>query len=411
MAHARRGLCLCALLAFVSLSGCVDFPPDYNVCLSCEQGIEAGAGDELDVTVERSDLEIRVAEDGSARWRVRADLSGGNVSELADDPDRVDRIADRAVTDRVRIDLITQYAAHGGDVRNVSAHLEDRRLVITFSVPSFGYRSAHGVTVVDTFHAKGERPPSYRLGTDRIVVRGPPGTVVTSDPSGAAITGDGDAVTWEGAGTRVSGETYLVLGDDRGLATRSATSLAVGADVARWLIPDLYVAIPGSIAFLVVGVVGTQWRARGRVEWDGLTKTVLAEQTRLLATIFTWSGMGIVVLAGSAVAVAAGDLGGVGRGLVWTFVTKWPVVPVVLFGFLGWDVGRDGRFREQLLLAIVLVPFAMVAPWVATPVPPGFRSPVGMELTYHAAVVLTVGLGGGAFYVGHRIAGESLADR
>lgn len=411
MTRARRGLCLCALLAFVLLTGCVDFPPDYNVCLSCEQGIEAGAGDELDVTVERSDLEIRVAEDGSARWRVRADLSGGNVSELADDPDRVDRIADRAVTDRVRIDLITQYASHGGNVRNVSGNLEDRRMVITFTVPSFGHRSAHGVTVVDTFHAKGEGPPSYRLGTDRVVVRGPPGTVVTNDPPGAAIASDGGAAIWEGTETRVSGETYLVFGNDRGLATRSATDVAVGVDVARWLIPHLYVAIPGSVAFLVVGVVGTQWRARRRVEWDGLTKTIVAEQKQLLATIFTWSGIGIVVLAGSAVAVAAGDVGGVGRGLVWTLLTKLPVVPVVLFGFLGWDVGRDGGFREKLLLAIVLVPFAMAAPWVAAPAPPGYQSPVGMELTYHAAVVLTMGFGGGAFYVGQWIAGESLADR
>lgn len=406
MTRPRRALCLAALLGILLLSGCVDYPPIFEVCLSCESGIEGVATDEeLNVTVERSDLEVRVREDGSARWRVRADLAGSNVSDLADDPGRVDRLAERTASGHLRIGVISHYAVHGGDVRDVSARLDDRTLTVTYTVPSFGYRSLDGVVLVDAFHLKGRSQPAWRLGTDRLVVRGPPGTVLANDPPDGTVTDDRRAVVWEGDGTRVSQDTYLVFGDGGGVRTRAAAEAAVSLDVARWLVPKMKPAVHGSFLFLVAATIARRRRARGRVVGDSPVGTTLADLGGVLRAVATRGGVAVLALAAGLVSLAVVDVAGVGREFVLTLFTAVPLVPVALFGLLGRETVRDGRYDDLLVLTVVAAPVVMVAPWAATSGGSATSTTqLGLMLLYYAALGLTAVVGVAWPFLGDRFA-------
>lgn len=407
----RRHLGLAVFLGLVLLSGCVDYPPDYNVCLSCEQGIEAATEDELSVTVERSSLEIRMSDDGRSHWRVQAHLSGENVSTLADDPARVDRIADRAVTGQTKIGGITQYAAHGGNVRNVSARMENQTLVITFTVPSVGYSTAGGIVLVDQFHAKGGKPVSYKLGADRVVVRGPSETVVTNEPTGATTTSDRQAFIWERDDGRMHAETYIVFGTDQQWTTQAVTYLAISANVVTWVVQKLASAIPGSLLLFAVAMGALLHYKRKRIKWERVTSPGLDDAKHIVAAIPVWNWAGTALFVCGTIALAVGNVGGIGRSLVWTLFTMSLLVPVSLFGLLGWDAGRDGRHRWRLLFAIALVPLVMVTPSVADPISAGATIQPRSGLVYLLGIGLMVPLGLAAFYVGNQFIAESASKR
>lgn len=384
-----RLLATVSVLLLIAMSGCVEVGSADYVCLSCETGIEETAADDVDLWVERSDLEIRVHENGSARWRVRADLSGENLSKLAAERERPERLARRAVADSIFLGITSANSLHGGDVRNVTAAFENGTLQITFVVPDMGRRSISGVVLVDQFHVNGEKPAKYSLGTDRVVVRGPPGTVVANDPRSGSTTADHSAIVWEGSGSKVSGETYIVFGPDQEIGTRLAAYAAIATDVAHWLAPRFQSGAIGGFTMLLVAfaLLGLA-TSRDQEDTQTASESVLGPKPPYQVV-----GIVLVVLGSiAAIGLAVSDAGGSGRDIVRVLFVFPPIVPVVLFLVLGADLVRGGRWRRLLLLAIFLAPLIMVTPTAATPSPSG-PSSVGSPLTFWIGFAIAVVLG------------------
>lgn len=106
----RHGYALIALIVLVFLAGCVDYPPAWSVCLTCEEGIEGAATDGPNVSVSQSELFIQVREDGNGHWTVRSELTGPGVEALRSDSALVERFAGgRLRTRLVTLQLRTRY--------------------------------------------------------------------------------------------------------------------------------------------------------------------------------------------------------------------------------------------------------------------------------------------------------------
>lgn len=393
----RRRLATLAVLCLVALSGCVDFPPEHVVCLSCEQGIEAAIDEDRSISVERSHLEIRVREDGSARWHVRADLAGKNVSELTAEQDRIDRVADAAVTDELRIDQISRVAVHEGAARNVSARAGNATLEITFTVPDAGRESVGGVLLVEQFHSAGGEPSAYQLGTDRVVVRGPPGTVVANDPPGGTVTEEENAVVWKRTDGKLDAETYVAFAPDRRPTTRAAVAGTVAVRSMQWLVPKLRIAVPGSILLGTVTVAAVVSVRRRRSTGDEANS-----EDGVFGPPAPLGGIGVAIVAiGSVGAIVAAtvDVGGFARGTIEQLFTWPPIVPLLVFGLLGWDSGRGSRWRRPLLVAILLLPFVAATPSIARPETVWFDG----ELLggFWLSILATLVLGPVSFWIGY----------
>lgn len=391
----RRTLALLVVLAIILLAGCVDYPPGHYACLTCERGIEAAAEDEYDVSVTGSELRIRVREDGSARWTIWSTLEGADIETLRSDPEALDRFAAASVTDSVG-NVAEDYAIHRGDVENVTARMDGETIIITFIVPDVADRNSGGIVLVDYFNTRGNAPESYSLGTDRIRLHGPSGTVVTKGPPAGTRTDDDAAVVWTDEREGISGTTYVGFGPDRNAMTKAKTEASVAADMAGWVVPGtLQIAIlPALVTFFLVYVLWFFHRHRSDA------KTTTADDRRLRpprselltdGTILAAGIAGLLAITYTGIGTRAVDLGL--QLLVWP-----PVVPFALLGLFGYTIGRFGRLSRLCAYTIVGWPIVLGAGFASTP--PGPPSADRLWLLVLTLIFVLVGLPG--FYAGYR---------
>lgn len=194
-------------------------PPPESVCGLCTD-------DALDGGVERSEVVVRLQDDGSANWTVRAELDGSTAAELgaATAAERRDRVRDE-LTRRTVVD----------EVASLETRVADRTLVATFTSAHFAHRGLAGVVVADGLFPSTDRA-DVAVHADRLALHGPDGTAPTVVPDGAA-TADG-AVVWTGHAD-LGSETYVAFGADRGLLATGTSHLAVGAETLGRYLPGL----------------------------------------------------------------------------------------------------------------------------------------------------------------------------
>jgi len=212
-----------ALLVVVVLSGLlaagVATPagastPATPLCPVCGHTFEYAAEDEgVTVSTVDSEVEIALAENGSAHWTARTRVEGGTSERL--NGSRLDRAVETAF-DHWRLDL---------DPENVSAERSGRTVVVTFETPGFAERR-HGVLVVDTLY-RPDWGASAHANAEPFVLRGPDGSTVTASPGDATV--DGRTLTWHD--DYLPGSTLVAFGAGNGLGAHVATWLAL-ADLA-----------------------------------------------------------------------------------------------------------------------------------------------------------------------------------
>ncbi|WP_435345585.1 hypothetical protein [Haloarchaeobius sp. HRN-SO-5] len=226
---------LSLLLLASTTAPVVAAPPPESVCGLCD-------GDAFDGAVERSEVDVQVRDDGSARWTVRATLDERTATELRDDPDRR-QLVRRGLTRRSVVE----------EVRSLDTRVEGRDLVATFTVPGFAHRGAGGVLVVDGFFPSNQYA-SVTVHADRLTVSGPGGTAPTLVPE-TARAADG-AVVWEGGTTDLGSETYLAFAGDGGVVATVTSYAVVGSEV---LAADAAAVLPvaaGPVAVFAVALAG-----------------------------------------------------------------------------------------------------------------------------------------------------------
>lgn len=388
-----------ALAALVLTTGCVDFPPDPTICVTCELGVESATADRYNVSVGHSELHIRVRENGTARWTVRSNLTGPDVDAFQSDPERVDWLADRAVTGSVDVEGITHLGVHGGSVENVSARMTGDTLVVSFTVAGFAERGFGNVLLVDYFHTEAQAPASYSLGTDRLVVRGPPGTVVTNRPPTGVVTDGGQTVTWHPSDARVQGTTYVAFGTDRGRATNLATKATIGAAVAEWVAPRTWhwgIKHSG-VLFATTVLLSLFFVGRSPVRIGDTDDSPLR---RLASDPPVDMAVVMLVLAGWAV-IAVADSNGVSQTLL-LLITPLPLLPAGLFFLLGYSIEEFPRVSRSITVAIAGLPFVIASWHIATPVgyPLEADGVVYQELLLWTLIVLATGVP--LFYAGYK---------
>lgn len=384
-----------ALVLMMLLAGCVpDYPPRPTVCVSCHHGIEAAAAgadndtDKSQLNVTHSELDIAVREDGTARWTIRSNLSGAGVQSLQSDATAVDRLANRAVTDSVG--MPSPYVSiHGGKVSNRSARLTGTTLRMSFTVQDFAEQPTDGIYLVDYFHTEGDTPPAYRLGTDRVVVRGPAGTMVTRGSSNANLTADRRGLSWAGRDTRISSDTYLAFGPDRNQLTRYETGAVVSATVLGWGLPK---ALPPSLFFIIlfVGLL------IGMSLVVGKSPAPSAESTSSLKGRLVNATDVILVGIGFAIAVITISLGTPEVGVLRLYkgVVISPIFAAFLMALYGYMGGAGRRSSRAILLAFVGLPIVRALHEV-TKVPTSSLDAggtVGVEMVLWTLVVCIIGI-------------------
>ncbi|MFD1644945.1 hypothetical protein [Haloarchaeobius litoreus] len=207
-------------------------PPPEAVCGLCTD-------DALDGGVERSEVVVRVQDDGTANWTVRATLDERTADELRDAPaERRDRVRDE-LTRRTVVD----------EVASLETRVEDRTLVATFTSADFAHSGLGGVVVADGLFPSHEAA-GVTVHADRLAVHGPDGTAPTLVPDTATV--EGDAIVWTEQ-TGIGSETYLAFGADGGVVATGASYLAVGmAVVGRSLAGVLSVVAVPTLLFAAV---------------------------------------------------------------------------------------------------------------------------------------------------------------
>lgn len=189
---------------------------------------------------------------------MRADVRGPALATLRNDSAAVQRLAERTVSGETPG---FERAVHGGNVRNVSGRLTDSTFELGFTVPEAAANRFGGLTFFELFHHEGRGLEWYEPGTDRIVVTGPPGTVLLNDVHDVDVVRNGRAARWTRS-DRVSGYTYLVFGTDE---TAFADLLIMGAlsvSLAEWLLgPSLLYGLPVGVFLLVLGGISRQGSA------------------------------------------------------------------------------------------------------------------------------------------------------
>jgi hypothetical protein len=248
------------LLAGAALAPAAASPQPTPVCPACGAQFEQAAdGRGVDVTVRESTALVRIHENGSATWTVRNQLN--STDEFSEDPATLDTIARRLVEDG--------YGPPDDAVLR-GARIEADEVVVVFHDPDTAERHA-GLLVVDHLHDRGIEM-RYRVNADRFTVRGPVGTVVTNEPSGALV--DGRSATWTGsAGGPVyrapdlEGSPYVVFGPDStgGLRTGAAVALATLPIVTGAV--QQFVLGPTLLFAVVLGGVGYGVR-RHDITWS-----------------------------------------------------------------------------------------------------------------------------------------------
>lgn len=367
----RRVLVLLALLAMATLAGCSG--TYQSMCWSCDRGIDDAVSNGSGDPVASTELEIQLLSDGDARWHVRAVLNADAAARLEANRSRLQRIGERAV-----------YGDEPGDRRspigadrigNVSTALHEETLHVRFRVDDFAEQRRDGLLFVDAFQSRGEAD-AFDIGADRLVLRGPNGTVLVNDPPSPDASPDGRTLVW--TDTRgVSENMYVVYGEDDGFSERALAQGYIAEDVLGWVGPRLLPTIPfvATWAAVVLALQGLANRSRGEPAFpnpSGLVGLRFVGTIGLLALL-----TGYVIATGTRVPLWVG----------W-----FPTLPLLLFGAHGLAVAAESDWRHELWACIAAVPLLTVASIAGVPGSQNFQFGAVVDLT-----VLTIsGLGIGA---------------
>lgn len=140
----RRVLGLLAVAVLLALAGCEGPTYRHTVCGICENG-PSTVGDGS--TVESSEMEIQVYENGTARWTAYLEVSESDTEAVAAQTDTLATAIEEDFDDE---DYFV--TAHRGEVRNVSVYVDGETLVATYLVPDTATVRPDGYLVVKQFH-------------------------------------------------------------------------------------------------------------------------------------------------------------------------------------------------------------------------------------------------------------------
>lgn len=334
---------LVAVAALLALAGCDGPTYRHAVCGICENGPSTLEED----TVASSEMEIRVFENGTARWTARLDVSGADRESVAAQTDTLAAAIEEGFDDE---DYFV--TAHRGEVRDVSVSLDGDELVATYIVPDTATVRPEGYLVVKRFHGAHVEFPghdkAYDLGADRLRVTAPPGMRVVNDPPAARVTDDGRAAVWvdeqpeDHYDESVPLDTYVVLGPERTPTQRVAGQVVVAHESLAWGGPPVLfgVGILSGLLGLFVGGLGDlatggrlrRWIRRPSVDDRQRPWTLGAVSVVLLASSLHLKlgepGEPLPTIAGGTLgltAIAAGALG------VATARDHWTSLPLAVF--------------------------------------------------------------------------------
>lgn len=397
----RRALGLLGLVALLLLAGCEGPPPTY--CEDCGAALNGVASaNDVQIDEERSELHVHVREDGSSRYRIRTTLTEASARRVRENPRLLDQVAARVEDDH----------------ENVSVRMDGDTVVVAHEGPRMGRPGVGGVVVVDRFYdTEGTR--GLRIAVDRVVIHGPPGTVVTRAPEEASVE-DG-AVAFD-AGTEYDADieprTVVAFAPSDGpvsaASTRATVGLTVGGDVLFQLFLGLgfavallcllsvvlltagiaygdriplraigVVAVVATVLLAVLGLVGagtfgvTATPVSGVVEFvtSSLAVVVLGVLAFVLLVVAAVAPLyldrervapvvergGQVLAGGSLLVLAAFVLFGVGEVAVLPIGL---VAPALLFLPFGYAIGTESRDRWIYPPAVVLLPTGILLPFL-----------------------------------------------
>ncbi|MFC7138541.1 hypothetical protein ACFQMA_01670 [Halosimplex aquaticum] len=230
----RRRLAAALLLVagLALLAGCSGpMSTQEVICHGCVDAVEDVTDGPGATEVEESATHVHLRESGDARFVARMTLgnrdgiNGTTAERVVERLRAIERDSDRSGAAFERLDL--------------DARVDGDEVVVTYRVEPMTERR-FSVLVADRFFREDgearsdeiDRAP-LRIGTDRLVVHGPNGTVPLVDVPGAAVRGD--RVVW--TGDEVSTRTYLVFGDS---GSRVRGRAAVAATVFGWAGPQAF---------------------------------------------------------------------------------------------------------------------------------------------------------------------------
>lgn len=376
-----------ALLAtLVALSGChISAGPKAGCGFCGEELRDPDSGRALNATVTDAAVHVHLRGDGSARWIIRASVNGSDVERLRRNETLVSALAEDGTNP------VTTAAPDSK--RNVETSFQNGTLRVTFTAASVAERGAGGVLLVDYFHGRTgshfDVGTSYEVLADRFVLHAPPGWTVVNDPASGTVRND--TVVWN---EWVSGQTYVVVGRERSIATTAAGQVAVAADVADWSGGSIAgwslggMVLPGAaLGVLLFRTGGFDLPSRPRLA--PLSHTQIAE--RLLSASLVPVGL---ILAVGATAVAGRSTAGfLGFGIT---------VPLALFTATGYLAERRAVvwWSTATLAPATAVPVSMVLVW----------SGGGAQLLVPVWSLLVVVVGAPGFVAGRRFAGPSPMD-
>ena len=353
------GLALCLLVA---LSGCSGFTPsDYVVCQSCSHGIDYVGGENL--SVESSSLVIALQGDGSSRWTVRSRLAGPTLDELQADPALARDIGQNAVL--ANLTQVLSHSAfrephplHHHRVTNLTVRLDDDTMVLRFRADDTAVPSSDGTLLVDLFHIEDPRTPNWvrehattgwTLGTDRVVLRAPPGREIPSAPDSATRVND-SAIAW--SHDTISGRTYIGVTPEDQAASGVAVTLAIVLAILSWA-PEQVVGTSLS-GVLLVGFVVFGFAPKPAPTRAGIEAWLDRDSWRP-----EWVGVASVLVTVVCLAFVPLDP-------FWTFVLAGLAVACGVFVYER-AIQAGSTLSRPLGLWLVSIPVALTARYVVAP--------------------------------------------
>ncbi|WP_049971179.1 hypothetical protein [Haladaptatus cibarius] len=249
------------------------------VCPVCGYEFEMSASDRGDMPVEKSEVMIHIAENGDSRWVVRNRIENETtVERFRNYPGELDTRVSAALRDARGFDH---------EIRNVSARVVgDERIQIRFYVPNFAERRS-GVLLSDYLYNDGR---GRDMNADKITVVGPAGTVVSNDPTKAAVSGN--RATWSDKHSTV--RTHVALVEDDGFLSQLHTKYAIAGVVSSRVTSNFlsFVLVP---TLIFGGILGTFQRTQPAISRSNRRRFagVLVGSGLIvgaLSTSFSWMG-------------------------------------------------------------------------------------------------------------------------
>ncbi|ELZ82982.1 hypothetical protein C453_13271 [Haloferax elongans ATCC BAA-1513] len=339
--------------------------PPVPVCGVCSDSFSGAAYDAgVNLTVESSNLHVRVDESGTGHWTARTVIDETAAATFRDDPALLESVV------RESFDGHRQFV---DDPRNLSMQMDGQTVVVTFDVPEMTSRGYGNVLLVDYFNADGDTRHVY-VDADRFTVSGPEGTVLVNDPPGAD-TENGTA-TWsteDGDYQPIDYTTYLAFGPNNGLGTQAAAYASIAADSAPYLLSDLLYSALVPTLLMLFGVLAVQRYTRRR--------DATVDSCRTLAAIV--AGLGIVWIAGL---VALGMFSGGLSAVSWTLGLQFVALGAIA-------LRRPEVFTFRRLVAATVGPPVVVAAAVSIATPVSELWPVPSSLSFGVIVTLFLPFG------------------